>query len=223
MKKPISIYLCAIASMVMILTACEQVQDGNNKQEDVQQDSAEYQSAELAGTDNGNEERTQRQSAEDTLGLVLPIPCIEAARMIDAYRDNSPPLLGKYSNPTYTEGVDATVTRDPASGEITDVSIDEDRSLYSWHIPQADINQVQGSSYSGMRVYPGLEKATVRINLIPSGIHYHVYTYNTLVCFGTTLDATGNHQNDNSKIFQYFPPCPEQCEHAHAREPGPCL
>lgn len=220
MKKPISIYLCAIASMVLILTACEQVQHENNKQEKVQQVSAQNQSAELMGSDKSIEDRTQIQTQDDTDSIKRRITCNNAVTMISAYRDNRLPLLGKYKQASYTEGIDAGVQR--IGGEII-INISEDRSLYSWHIPQADINQIQGPNSSGMRVYPGINDTIVTINLRPSGTYQHKYTYHTLVCFGTTEDTDGNHVNRTDRIFQYFPPCPEQCEHAHAREPEPCL
>jgi hypothetical protein len=158
-------------------------------------------------------------TSEERQEILQPLERIDqttASRMKNAYRDN-PLLFGKYEKPQYKES-DPNVTVYRSGTTIDSVKIIEDRSLHSWRLTSADLNEmVRVNNFSGMRVYPAVDTAGVEIVLINGSPYRHIYQYHTLVYYATTsIDGLEPHDNHN-QAYQYAFPCPDNCKSSDAR------
>lgn len=146
----------------------------------------------------------------DDAALMPQVTTAVANQMKRAYA-NQRVLLGKFAKSNYVVGTDSlSVTRD-AQGNIVDAQIYENRELHSWWISKADLADIgKITNYSGVRLFPGVDRSSVSITDTNQTQFQYYYNYHTLVINGTVLSG-GTNQN-HSQSYQYVGVCPNQCD-----------
>lgn len=141
-----------------------------------------------------------------------PLPAIDAEVIKTRYANNRN-LYGKLEKDVYEEIADRLTLRFDAHGNLTSVTIPENRSLHSMFVPIADINALLAEDpfVTGIRIYPGLDTAGVKIIDKDAKQHWHSYTYSTIVFQGTVSDGSDGH-NNLAQEYQYIFPCPKACK-----------
>jgi hypothetical protein len=149
------------------------------------------------------------KSSESYSVLSAPVTTAVANQMKTDYANNRV-LDGKYLKDKYYVGVDnVTVTRD-AQGRIIDAVINEDRALNSWWIAKKDLEDIRNiTNYSGIRVFPGIDRTSVIVVDTNQTEFLLNYGYHTLVFNGT--QGSGNDQPNHGQSYQYVTVCPDRC------------
>jgi DNA polymerase III alpha subunit len=83
---------------------------------------------------------------------------------------------------------------------------------FSLWITKDDLDAIYAESahLSGIRLYPGLDTAKIKIIDRNNKEHWYTYPYTTLVFQGTVSDGADGH-NNLPTMYQYVPPCPKLC------------
>lgn len=137
------------------------------------------------------------------------VPLANAIQMKNEYAKDRK-LLGKFKKSMYKVGVDDLTVERNTQGRIINASVNEDRALHSWWIPKSDLDSIYKiDSLVGLRIYPGIDRASIKILDTNQTEFVLNYNYHTLVFTGT--QASGQDTINAPQWYQYVTVCPDRC------------